>query len=200
VSKLLPEHKKSDTDHHEAVDYKEMPAVMAGLRSTSGVAVRAIEFIGLTAVRSGEARWMTSDEIDLSAALWIIPAERMKNRREHRVPLCDRAVTILKDRLQEATGSLIFEGQTEGGPISEQSLLRALRAVTGGKETTHGLRSTFRDWAGDTTNYPHDIMEFALAHGISDKTVAAYRRGDALEKRRALMQEWADYCASAVNG
>ncbi|NTF55554.1 tyrosine-type recombinase/integrase [Agrobacterium rhizogenes] len=197
LGKLLPEHVKKEQDHHEAVPYADMPAVMAALRSDSGVAARAVEFIALTAVRAGEARGAVFDEFDLGAKTWTIPAERTKSNREHRVPLSDRAVTIITAREQEATGSLVFEGRTEGKGVSEQSLLRALRAAVGGETmvTTHGLRSTFRDWGGNS-GYAQEALEKALAHGERNKTISAYRRDDMLEQRRPIMAEWATYCGS----
>jgi integrase len=127
-------------------------------------------------------------------ALWIIPAERMKAGKEHRVPLSVRAVEILKDRQEMATGDLVFEGESEGKAISDTAMVKALRAATGGTETLHGLRSSFRDWAGDETHHPREVIETALAHTLKDKTEAAYRRSDALAKRRKLMDDWAAYC------
>ncbi|MGG6893823.1 tyrosine-type recombinase/integrase [Rhizobium sp. BR 315] len=198
LSTILPRHAAQDDQHHQAVPYAQMPAVMASLRAESGVAARAVEFIALTAVRAGEARGAIAEEFDLDNATWVIPAERTKSNREHRVPLSDRSVTIIKSRVQEATGSLLFEGQTEGQPISEQSLLRALRAASGGTEVTHGLRSTFRDWGGNQQKYSFEALERALAHAEKNRTVAAYRREDMLDQRRPIMQDWADYCMAPV--
>jgi integrase len=119
----------------------------------------------------------------------------MKAGREHRVPLSKRAADILTARKEVATGDLVFEGGKEGKPISDTAMVKALRAASGGTETLHGLRSSFRDWAGDATHHPRDIIEGALAHTLRDKTEAAYRRSDAIEKRRILMDDWASYCA-----
>ncbi|MGF9567473.1 integrase arm-type DNA-binding domain-containing protein [Neorhizobium sp. BT27B] len=196
LKELLPARNKLSRGHHEAVEYKALPAVIASLREAAGISARAAEFACLTAVRSGEVRGAVWSEIDMEAAIWTIPAERMKAGREHRVPLADRAIEILKAREQAATGDLVFEGESEGKAISDTAMVKALRAASGGTETLHGLRSSFRDWAGDATHHPRDIIEAALAHTLKDKTEAAYRRSDALDKRRVLMVEWANYCAS----
>lgn len=197
LKELLPARSKLSRGHHKAVEYKAIPIVVAGLRAATGVSACATEFACLTAARSGEVRFMTFDEVDFEAALWTLPAERMKAGREHRVPLCSRAVDILKARQQVATGSLVFEGESEGRPISDTAMVKAIRLASGGTETLHGMRSTFRDWAGDSTSHPRDVIEAALAHMLKDKTEAAYRRSDALQKRRKLMQDWADYCGTA---
>lgn len=157
------------------------------------MAARALEFCILTATRSGEtmqARWQ---EIDLDAKIWTIPAERMKAGREHRVPLTARAVTILKEVKLAANGEYVFPGQRRGRPLSNMALEMFLRRMQS-EYTTHGFRSSFRDWAGNETNFPRELAEHALAHVIGDKAEQAYRRGDALEKRRALMMAWARYC------
>lgn len=194
LKELLPARNKLSRGHHEAIAYQSIRKVMGKLRQASGIAARATEFACLTAARSGEVRSALWSEFDLDAALWIIPAERMKASREHRVPLSERAVTILKVCQQSATSDLVFEGVKEKTAISDTAMVKALRAASGGTETLHGLRSTFRDWAGDATKHPRDVIEAALAHTLKDKTEAAYRRSDALEKRRVLMQDWADYC------
>lgn len=198
LKELLPARNKLSRGHHEAVEYKSLPNVLAAVREAAGVSARATEFACLTAVRSGEVRGAVWDELDLDAALWVIPAERMKAGREHRVPLSKRAVDILTARKEVATGDLVFEGGKEGKPISDTAMVKALRAASGGDETLHGLRSSFRDWAGDATHHPRDVIEAALAHTLKDKTEAAYRRSDALDKRRILMDDWAAYCAGAT--
>ncbi len=194
LKELLPARNKLSRGHHEAVEYTKLPATMKKLRQSVGVSARAAEFACLTAVRSGEVRGAVWPEIDMKARVWLIPAERMKAGREHRVPLSDRAMTILEARKQVATGDLVFEGESEGKSISDTAMVKALRSASGGTETLHGLRSTFRDWAGDATHHPRDVIEAALAHTLKDKTEAAYRRSDALQKRRMLMEEWAAYC------
>lgn len=194
LKELLPARKKLTRGHHEAIDYKDLPPVIARLRQSSGAAARAVEFLALTAARSGEVRNATWSEINLDDALWTIPADRMKAGKEHRVPLCARAIAILRVRKQQATTLLVFEGERNGSPISDTGMTKALRRASGGQGTLHGLRSSFRDWAGDMTHYPRDVIEAALAHTLRDKTEAAYRRKDALDKRRALMDDWERYC------
>ncbi|MER9150813.1 tyrosine-type recombinase/integrase [Mesorhizobium opportunistum] len=191
---LLPARQKLTRGHHAAVAYSDLPAVIAKLRQAAGTSARAVEFAALTAARSGEVRGATWAEIDLTEALWIVPAERMKAGREHEVPLSDRAVTILRAMQQQATGQVVFEGGKEGAAISDTAMVKALRAAGAGDATLHGLRSSFRDWCGDHTEFPREVAEAALAHVISDKTEAAYRRGTALQKRRDLMEMWGKYC------
>lgn len=197
LKELLPARGKLSRGHHAAVGYKALPAVIAKLRTAVGVSARAVEFTALTAARSGEVRGAVWDEIDLDAALWTVPAARMKAARDHEVPLSDRAIVILRARKQEATGDLVFEGGKEGAAISDTAMVKALRAAGAGDATLHGLRSSFRDWAGDQTSYPREIAEAALAHVIKDKTEAAYRRGTALDKRREMMADWATYLAAS---
>lgn len=197
LENLLPARQKLSRGHHAAVPYNDLPATMGRLRAASGTSAKAVEFAALTAARSGEVRGAVWAEIDFKASLWVIPAERMKTAVEHRVPLSDRAVAILKGRKQVATGSLVFGGGVEGRPISDTAMTKALRAAAGDDSVTlHGLRSSFRDWAGDCTPHPRDVCEAALAHVIQG-VEAAYRRSDALEKRRDLMQAWALYLGGA---
>jgi integrase len=193
LKELLPARQKLTRGHHAAVGYKELPAVVVQLREAAGVSARAVEFTALTAARSGEVRGAVWAEVDLDEALWTVPAERMKAARDHEVPLSDRAVEILRAQKQRATGQLVFEGGREGVPISDTAMVKALRAAGAGDATLHGLRSSFRDWAGDETQYPRDVAEAALAHVVRDKTEAAYRRGTALAKRREMMTDWASY-------
>lgn len=195
---LLTERNGLVRGHHAALDYKDIPATMRALGKSSAVSARAAEFACLTATRSGETRGAVWPEFDLEEKLWVIPKERMKAGREHRVPLCDRAVAILTERKELATSNVVFEGGVVGGSISDTAMVKSLRAASPDKGITlHGLRSSFRDWTGDTTTHPRDIVEMALAHAIKDATEAAYRRKDALEKRRVLMDDWAAFCASA---
>jgi integrase len=158
-----------------------------------GVAARALEFAILTAARSGEvlgARW---DEVSLEEKVWTVPATRMKGGREHRVPLSDRTVAILEVLLEARLSDFVFPGFKRGLPLSNMALEAVLRRAKV-DVTTHGFRSSFRDWAGDSTAFARDVVEAALAHAIANKTEAAYRRSDALEKRRKLMAAWAAYC------
>jgi len=148
----------------------------------------------LTAARSGEALGALWAEIDLDAAVWTIPAERMKAGREHRVPLSTRAIEILREVGAARNSGYVFPGQLAGKSLSSMSLDMLLRRMKITDATTHGFRSSFRDWAGDETNFPHEIAEAALAHIVGDKAERSYRRGDALEKRRAMMETWSTFC------
>lgn len=197
LKELLPARQKLTRGHHAAVGYKALPAAIAKLRQASGTAARAVEFSALTAARSGETRGAVWQEIDWDEALWIVPAERMKAGKEHRVPLCERALEILRAQQQCATSDLIFQGGVSGSSISDTAMVASLRRATGDDATLHGLRSDFRDWAGDETHHPREVIESAMAHRLKDKAEAAYRRKDALEKRRALMDDWAQYLAKS---
>jgi integrase len=179
--------------HFAALPYADVPAFMACLRADSSVVARALEFLVLTAGRTGEVLGAKWDEFDLTARLWTIPGNRMKAGKPHSVPLSARTITILKE--MEALGAEhVFPGRK--GALSNMVFLMALRRM-GIQATPHGFRSSFRDWAGDSTHFPRDLVEHALAHAIESKTEAAYRRGDALEKRRSLMAAWDIYCGSA---
>jgi len=193
LKELLPARSKLTRGHHAAVSYKELPDVLLKLQQSLAVSARAVEFIALTAARSNEARSMTWMEIDFTEKLWTIPAERMKAGKAHEVPLTDRAIQILKDQEAVRTSDLVFEGERIGRPISDTAMVKVFRAAGAGDATLHGLRSSLRDWAGDETDYPRDVAEAALAHTVKDKTEAAYRRGTALAKRRAMMDEWEAY-------
>ncbi|MDM7852645.1 tyrosine-type recombinase/integrase [Pseudochrobactrum kiredjianiae] len=193
LKELLPARSKLTRGHHAAVSYKELPGVLVKLQQSLAVSARAVEFIALTAARSNEARSMTWMEIDFTEKLWTIPAERMKAGKAHEVPLTDRAIQILKDQEAVRTSDLVFEGERVGRPISDTAMVKVFRAAGAGDATLHGLRSSLRDWAGDETDYPRDVAEAALAHTVKDKTEAAYRRGTALAKRRAMMDEWETY-------
>ena len=154
----------------------------------------ALEFLILTAARSAEvlgARWA---EIDRDAKVWTVPATRMKAGREHRVPLSSRALAILEELAAARAGDFVFPGHRHGKPLSPMALEMVLRRMKAEGVTVHGFRSAFRDWAGETTPFPREIAEAALAHVCGDATERAYRRGDALEKRRTLMETWALFC------
>jgi integrase len=191
LDKILPRRARLTRGHHKAVPYVEMPGFMADLRPRGGMAARALEVAILTSVRTGEALGARWDEIDLDARSWTIPAARMKGGREHRVPLSDRVVDILMGLPRE--GAFVFPG-ARGGSLASSALLNLVRAMLGPGATVHGFRSTFRDWAAETTAFPNEMLELALAHAVSDKVEAAYRRGDMMEKRRRLMEAWAHYC------
>ena len=177
--------------HHAAIPYKEMPAFMAELRDKPGMSARCLEFAILTAVRTGEAIGAMWHEIDLEARLWVISADRTKAGREHRVPLSERAVAILQALPRE--GEFVFVGMKAGQPLSQRAMLALVESMRS-DATVHGFRSAFRDFCGDETNFPREIAEAALAHSIGNKAEQAYRRGDALGKRRKLMAAWAAYC------
>ena len=194
--KPLPMHGASKrVRHHPAMAFAELPAFLVDLRSRDSIAVRALEFTILTAARTSEVLGAKWSEIDLDAGVWTVPAERMKGGKEHQVPLSKRAIAILKE-LPRETGGYVFPGRKAKSPLSSRVMLDLLRGMNG--YTVHGFRSTFRDWAGDRTHYPREVIEHALAHHIKDKAEAAYRRSDALDKRRRLMEEWATYCSSPV--
>lgn len=202
---LLPARSKvARVRHHAALPWKDIGAFMIDLRSQAGVGALAVQFTILTAARSGEVRGMTWDEVDLEEGLWVIPAERMKAGREHRVPLTPQAISILEHmkqfRLEE--DKVIFPGVRDRKPLSDMTLTAVLRRMQRQDLTVHGFRSTFRDWAAEATEYPAEMAEMALAHTISSKVEAAYRRGDMFEKRRAMMCAWADRCLPrpAVDG
>lgn len=193
LDKVLPARSKvRSVRHHPAVPYRDAPAFIAELRQRDGASPRALEFLILTAARSGEALWATWDEIDASERIWRVPAERMKAGRLHRVPLSGRVLELLA-RLPRMIGSpYLFGGALHGRPLSNMALLELMRGMRPGF-VPHGFRSTFRDWAAEMTPHPSFVAEAALAHVIPNKSEAAYRRGDLIEKRRVLMDDWAKY-------
>jgi integrase len=190
---LLPKRQKLSRGHHAALPYADVPELVADLRNREGAAALALEFLILTAARSGEVLGAKWNEIDRDAKVWTVPAERMKAGREHRVPLTQRALQILATVEQVRTGDYVFPGQRHGRPLSVMSMEMLLRRMKV-DVTVHGFRSSFRDWAGECTSFPREIAEAALAHTVGDETERAYRRGDALEKRRKLMAAWASFC------
>ena len=182
-----------NVEHLAAVPVRDMPGFMVKLRQASGTAAQALEFLILTAARSGEVRGITWQEVSLEDALWIVPAERMKMKKEHRVPLSDRAMSILKSQPRIDENPLVFPAP-RGSQMSDATMSAVLKRM-GVDATVHGFRSSFRDWCGDYTNYPRDLAEQCLAHGADDPVEAAYRRGDALERRREIMNEWSKFVA-----
>lgn len=187
--------------HHAALPYDELPPFMAELRARESMGRLALEAAILTAARSGEVRLATWAELDLEAAIWTVPAGRMKAGREHVVPLSPPAMALFERMKAHRRGDsdLVFPGTKRGKPLSDMTLTKALRDMGSGV-TAHGFRSTFRDWVAEQTTWPAELAEAALAHVVSDKTVAAYQRGSMLEKRRELMAAWADYCEGASGG
>jgi integrase len=201
LDKLLPQRSKvAKVRHQPALPWQQIPAFMAELRQRSDISAKALEFTCLCATRTGESVGAAWPEIDLNGKLWSIPANRMKSGAEHRVPLCDRAVEILKALPREKGSEFVFLGAVKGKPLSNMAMLELMRGLdlkdaNGDVCVPHGLRSSFRDWGGEATNFPHDILEAALAHKRRDKVHSAYQRGDLLAKRRKLMDAWASYCA-----
>lgn len=181
-------------EHHAALPYAEIGAFIAELRTQEGFAAKALEFCILTAARTNEVIGAQWPEFDLKAGTWIIPAGRMKAEREHRVPLPDRAIEILRNLNKQRLGAYVFPGLKVGKPLSNMAMLAVLERMKRDDLTVHGFRSTFRDWAAEQTNYPREVAEMALAHTVGDKVEAAYRRGDLFEKRRLIMADWARYC------
>ncbi|TXI85244.1 MAG: site-specific integrase [Cupriavidus sp.] len=219
LDKILPAKSKvARVEHHAALPFKAVPQFMRDLAERPGVAARALAFTILTAARTGEVIGAQWSEIDFEARLWIRPATRMKARKDHRVPLCDAAMAILaamRDAFLTGRRELlalydkpipndipldgfIFGGMRRGKGLSNMSLLKVLKSMGRTDLTTHGFRSTFRDWAAETTNYPGEVVEMALAHTIAGKVEAAYRRGDLLDKRRELMRDWSAFCGSTM--
>ncbi len=193
LDNVLPKPSKvNNRQHHAAMPYQDINAFMKKLSTVEGMSARCLEFTILTACRSGEARGVTWDEIDLKGKVWSIPAERMKAGRPHRVPLSDAAVKLLNALPRLDQEPLVFFGRKEHTTLSDMSLTMLLRRHTP-SVTVHGFRSTFRDWAAETTNYPSEVCEMALAHAVGDAVEAAYRRGDLFGKRRQLMSDWSSF-------
>jgi integrase len=220
LDKLLPAKSKvRKVEHHPALPYGQVAEFMVELRKREGSAVKALQFTILTAARTDEVISMRWDEIDQAAKLWIVPPDRMKGRREHRVPLSESALAILREMMPAGRESIgrkyVFRGAKPGRPLSNMAMLELIRrmnaecAVAGAAKWTdpkqgnrdvvpHGFRSSFRDWAAERTNFPREVAEAALAHIDGDETERAYQRGDLFEKRRRLMKAWADYCATKM--
>lgn len=196
---ILPRAKKLTHGHHAALPYVEVPAFVAALRERPALAARALELVILTAARSGEVRGMTWDEVDFKTAVWTVPSDRMKGKREHRVPLSAPAISILDGvRSSEPLGALIFPNGN-GKAHSDMVFTALLKRMKRDDITTHGFRSSFRDWAAEETNHSREVIEAALAHLVGDDTERAYRRGDALTKRRALMDHWAAFVSGKAS-
>jgi integrase len=193
---ILPKRPKISKVHHPALAYSDVPAFIAKLRENESLHAPALEFIILTAARSAEALGARWAEIDLATKVWTIPAGRMKAGLAHRVPLSGRAIEIVEKQAATRNNDFLFPGVHVGRPLGPSSL-RKLHPPGG---TIHGFRSSFRDWAGEETQFPREVAEQALAHATGDATERAYRRGDALEKRRALMEAWANYCEPGAAG
>lgn len=202
LDKLLPKRQRLARGHHAAMPYASISGFMVELQEMQSTAALALRFLILTAARTGEVREATWNEIDFEKAVWIVPGHRMKAGRPHRVPLSEMAVSLLEDigRFSKKAGNrletdtYVFPGRLDGRPLSNMAMGMLMRRLRHENYTVHGFRSAFRDWVGEETDYPRETAEAALAHVIGDQTERAYRRRDALEKRRELMEAWADYC------
>jgi integrase len=202
LENLFPKKSKvRRVEHHPALPYDEIGAFTASLRGQGGIGARALEFLILAAARTGEvigARW---DEFDLAQKVWTVPAERMKAGKEHRVPLSAAALAIVEAMRETRESEFVFPGGKRGKPLSNMAMLKLLKRMGRDDLTAHGFRSSFRDWAAESTGFPSEVVEMALAHMVGDKVEAAYRRGDLFAKRRQLMEAWARYCeARRVSG
>jgi integrase len=194
LDRLLPARAKVQrVEHHAALPYLEIGAFMSQLREQDGMSAFALQFLVLTATRTSEVLNATWSEIDLSAAVWTIPADRMKAGREHRIPLSKPALALLRELSAHRIGGLIFPSAKPNRPLSNMAMLKLLERMGRPDLTVHGFRSTFRDWAAELTNFPREVAEHALAHSLPDKVEAAYRRGDLFDKRRKLMESWARF-------
>ena len=193
---MLPAKSKiSKVKHHAALPYDKINEFMKLLIDREGVSARGLEFSILTAARTGEVMGATWAEIDFGNEIWTISADRMKANKEHRVPLSERALGILRKMHDAAVPNFVFPGMQSNRPLSNMAFLQLLKRVGRGDLTAHGFRSTFRDWAAELANYPNEVAEMALAHSVGDKVEAAYRRGDLFDKRRSMMDGWAEYCS-----
>jgi integrase len=190
---LLPRPSKLARGHHAAMPYEDVAAFIAKLRKREATSALALELCILTAARSGEILGVRWPEIDLDKKIWTVPADRMKAGREHRVPLSPRALAILRQLAKVRVSDFVFAGRARNKPLSNMAMEMVLRRMKIEGATVHGFRSSFRDWAGNVSNFPREVVETALAHVIGDKAEQAYRRSDALEKRRKLMEAWAAY-------
>lgn len=200
LDKLLPRRDKVQAvKHHTALPYRDLPEFIT-LLTGDDMTTKAMQMTILTACRTSEVLEATWNEIDLQARIWTIPANRMKARKEHRVPLADAVLALLKSLPRIEDNPYLFPGMKAGRPLSNMSMLMGLRRMSRGDLTMHGFRSTFRDWAGECTPHPRDVCEQALAHSLGNDVEAAYRRGDLLEKRRTLMNDWAMYATRPATG
>ncbi|MCW9088126.1 MAG: tyrosine-type recombinase/integrase [Gammaproteobacteria bacterium] len=207
LDKLLPRPTRvKKVTHHPAMPHTEVPAFMVELSGNGSVSALALRFLILTATRTSEVLQAQWQEIDLEAAVWTVPAERMKARREHRVPLSDATLSILEALPRIEGNPYLFPGARHGRPLSNMALLQLMRGMGYGVDgdrgnyVPHGFRSSFRDWSGEVSSFPRDVAEMALAHVIENKVEAAYRRGDLFAKRRKMMQDWSDYLDNLKSG
>lgn len=204
LDKLLPRPSRvTPVNHRPAMPYQAVAAFMAELQTNESISSKALQVLILTATRTSEALGATWDEFDLEAAVWTIPAARMKGKREHRVPLPSTVVSILESLPRMVNNPHVFLGARSGRPLSNMALLQLMRGMgygVGGDRgdyVPHGFRSAFRDWAGEVSNFPGDVAEMALAHVVRNKVEAAYRRGDLFDKRRKMMVAWGEWCRAS---
>lgn len=196
LQNLLPKRAKvRGVRHHPAMPYKQIRTFMSALRKQSTAVAQALDFLILTAGRTGEVTGMTWDEVNFGEKLWSIPAERMKAGKSHRVPLSEPALSLLRKRRNIAIGPYVFPGRSPERPMSNMAMLMLMKRMNLAEFSVHGFRSSFRDWVAEETSHTPELAEMALAHTISNKVEAAYRRGDLLEKRQILMREWSLYCS-----
>ena len=198
LDQLLPKRQRLKRGHHTALPFANVAGLMKRLQELSGLSALALQLTVLTAARSGEVLGALWPEFDLEAAVWTVPPDRMKAGREHRVPLSTAAIEVLHKLHEARTDGFVFPGAKRGTSLSNTVMLMTLRRLKV-DVTVHGFRSSFRDWAAEATIFPHEVCEMALAHTIANKAEAAYRRGDLFEKRRSLMQAWAEYCAEPAS-
>lgn len=198
LDKILPKRDRARrVKHHPALPFAEMATFMNDLRSRPAPAARALELLILTCTRTSETLLAQPEEFDLTRGIWTIPAERMKTKREHRVPLSERAAQIVRIALEgKKPGDYLFPGQRARRPLSNMAMLNMLDRMGHEGITVHGFRSSFRDWVAECTEFSDSLAEMALAHAIENKVEGAYRRGDMLERRRQLMEEWARHCSA----
>jgi integrase len=196
---MLPKANRTSREHHPALPYAELPDLMMELRALPGLPARALKFAILTAARTGEVRFARWSEIKFADSFWLVPAERMKSGKEHRVPLSARALAILAELPREAGSDAVFPGRSNGRFINQDAMADVLAKLRP-DVTVHGFRSTFRDWAAETTHYPNHVLEMALAHAIPSAVEKSYRRGDLFVKRARLMADWAVYCEAPERG
>jgi integrase len=197
LKRILPERSKvAPVKHFPALPYEDIPEFFSELMNEKGQAAKALQILILTATRTGEIIGSQWSEFDLEHGIWIIPSDRMKAGKEHRVPLVSHCLTLLRVLNDQKSSDFVYPGKKYDVPMSNMAMLALLKRMDRNGLTVHGFRSTFRDWAAEQTSFPREAAEAALAHVISDKTEAAYQRGDMFDKRQKLMTAWADYCLS----
>lgn len=194
LENVLPKPRKLVRGHHPSMPYPELPAFMARLRQRDALAASALELAILTGCRTGEVLDAPWSEFDLEAGIWTIPAQRMKNKLVHRVPLIPATMAILKPLHEARAGDYVFPGQKPGRPLSEMAMEMMMRRMDAKPYTVHGFRATFKDWCTDEASFQWDIVEGSLSHKVGSSVAQAYRRTDALEKRRQVLLAWSDYC------